>query len=213
MEIREDQQMSNGGKTRSRIFPVFFMLIITLVFISVTTAIYTFTKDTIKFQEALRLRRAVLYAAGVTVPSEPEKIQDLYLERVEEVKDDKGTILYYIVKGKEANTIMSYVTVATGPGLWGEITAAVGYDKEVQSITGIEIIDQNETPGLGGRITEEWFTEQFRGKQAPLSSVPEGESTDQNEFQAITGASYSSEAFMDLVNTTSESVLSMIREK
>ena len=189
------------------------MLIITLVFISVTTIIYTFTKDTIKFQESLRLRRAVLHAAGAAVPSDPEKVQDLYLESVEVVKDNKGTLLYYIVKGDDPDTIMSYVIVSIGAGLWGEITAAVGYDREVQSITGIEIIDQNETPGLGGRISETWFKEQFKGKQAPLSSVPEGESTDLSEFQAITGASYSTGAIMDLVNTTSEAVLSMIREK
>ena len=205
--------MNDGGKIRKRIFPVFFMFIITFVFISVTTVIYTFTKDTIKFQESLRLRRAVLHAAGAMVPSDPEEVQDLYLESVEEVRDNKGTLLYYVVKGDDPDSIMSYVIVSIGAGLWGEITAAVGYDREVKTITGIEIIDQNETPGLGGRISETWFKEQFKGKQAPLSSVPEGESTDLSEFQAITGASYSTSAIMDLVNTTSEAVQSMIREK
>ncbi|UCB44323.1 MAG: FMN-binding protein [Spirochaetota bacterium] len=204
--------MSNEGKTRSRIFPVFFMLIITLVFISVTTVIYTFTKDTIKFQETLRQRRAVLNAAGATVPDEPDQVQELYLERIEEIKDNKGSLLYYAVKGDDPDTIMSYVIVAVGAGLWGEITAAVGFDEDGQSITGIEIIDQNETPGLGGRISEAWFNEQFRGKQPPISSVPEGEPFGSNEVQAITGASYSTAAIMDLVNTTSEVFLSHIKE-
>ena len=104
---------------------------------------------------------------------------------------------------------VSHVIVTQGPGLWGDITAAIGYDEGGSRITGIEIIDQNETPGLGGRIGEEWFKNQFREKSFPLSTVAEGESAGSREFQAITGATYSSEAIKDIVNSASEKAPSL----
>lgn len=62
---------------KNRLFPVLFMFIITLVFISVTTIIYTVTKDTIKFNESLRLRRAILFAAEVPVPEDQDEIEKI----------------------------------------------------------------------------------------------------------------------------------------
>jgi len=205
--------MSDQEIVRRRIFPVLFMLVLTLIFISVSTVIYTLTKDTIKFNEALRLKKAVLYTAGIPAPDQPEKLEDVYLKRVNEVKDREGNLEYYIVQEDDTSTIKSYVIISTGSGLWGEITATVGYDREIKSITGIEIIDQNETPGLGGRISEIWFKEQFRGKQGLLESVSEGMLTDENQFQAITGATYTSNAIMDILNTTTEVARSIINKE
>jgi Na+-transporting NADH:ubiquinone oxidoreductase subunit C len=205
--------MSNGGKIKKRIFPVIFMLLITLVFISVTSVIYTFTKDTIKFQESLRLKRAVLNSAGITIPGQPEELDKLYQKRVQEVTDDKGKLIYYNIYNEGHSSVISHVIVTTGAGLWGEITLAVGYDRDGKVITGIEVIDQSETPGLGGRITEGWFKKQFRGKQAPLSFVPEGETAGPNQFQAITGATYSTTAIMDSVNNTSKVIMSLLKDK
>ncbi len=205
--------MSNQGIVRRRIFPVLFMLVLTLIFISVTTVIYTLTKDTIKFNESLRLKKAVLYTAGISVPEGAEKLEDIYLKRVKEVKDREGNLKYYIVQEDDTSTVKSYVIIYTGPGLWGEIKVTVGYDREIRSITGIEIIDQNETPGLGGRISEIWFKEQFRGKQGPLESVSEGTITDENQFQAITGATYSSNAIMDILNATTDVARSIINKE
>ena len=113
------------------------------------------------------------------------------------------------MRGEDGSSVISHVIVTQGPGLWGDITAAIGYDERGSLITGIEIIDQNETPGLGGRIGEEWFKNQFREKSFPLSTVAEGESAGSREFQAITGATYSSEAIKDIVNSASEKVPSL----
>jgi Na+-transporting NADH:ubiquinone oxidoreductase subunit C len=87
----------------------------------------------------------------------------------------------------------------------------VGLDESMDTLTGIEIIDQNETPGLGGRITEDWFTTQFRGKRGPLNVVPEGETTSEQQFQAITGASYSTAAIKNIVNKTLEDARGRIK--
>jgi Na+-transporting NADH:ubiquinone oxidoreductase subunit C len=192
--------MKERPVVKGRVFPVVFMLVITLVFISVTSVIYTVTKDTIQLNERLLLKRAVLYSAGLTVPDDPKEAEALYDMRVEEIYGEDAEILYYKIQSLDSATVESYVISRTGPGLWGEITATIGFDQEVHSFLGIEIIDQNETPGLGGRIGEPWFKEQFKGKIPPLSTVPEGNKTRENEFQAITGASYSTEAIQDIMN-------------
>jgi Na+-transporting NADH:ubiquinone oxidoreductase subunit C len=196
--------MKKESVAKKRIFPVVFMLLMTLVFISITTVIYTFTKDTIKLNERLRMKRAVLYAAGVQLPDDPIEIEKAFDDRVTEVKDDTGNVRYYEIRGSDSSDIETYVVVRTGAGLWGDIIASIGFDKNLESFKGLEIIDQNETPGLGGRIGETWFKEQFRGKRAPLSIVPEGNPTSQNQFQAITGASYSTSAIQDIMNTAQE---------
>jgi Na+-transporting NADH:ubiquinone oxidoreductase subunit C len=203
--------MSREGTLKKRLFPVFFMLIITLVFISITTIIYTLSKDTIAFNEALRLRRAILYAAGVVVPESGQETDRIYAERVEESKDGDGNIKYYRVKGESSKDVKNIVIVTRGAGLWGEITAAIGYDVSGKTISGIEIIDQNETPGLGGRIGEDWFKQQFRGKHYPISLVGEGAAVGPNEIQAITGASYSSKAIQDIVNRASAEARDIIK--
>ena len=202
----------SGAKFKTRIFPVLFMLVITLVFISVTTIIYTISKDTIKLNETLRIKRAVLYSADISTPDDPGKIEEIYTKRVKEIKDEDGNIKYYKVLEDDLETVTANVVIKTGPGLWGEITMAVGLDSAAGVIKGIEMIDQNETPGLGGRISELWFKEQFRGKTSPLTKVPEGEPAGKNQFQAITGATNSSNAVMDIVNLTLEEIPELIKK-
>jgi Na+-transporting NADH:ubiquinone oxidoreductase subunit C len=196
--------MKKDSFASKRVFPVVFMLIITLVFISITTVIYTYTKDQIALNERLRLKEAVLYSAGIPLPDDPAEADRIYNERVEEVKDESGRVKFFAIREEDSSSTESFVIIKTGAGLWGEITATVGFDKDLESFVGLEIIDQNETPGLGGRIGEAWFKEQFRGKTPPLETVPEGDPTDTNQFQAITGASYSTAAIQDIMNTAQE---------
>jgi len=192
--------MKKVSVVQRRLFPVVFMLLMTLVFISITTVIYTFTKDTISLNERLQLKRAVLYAAGIPLPDDPVEIEKVFDNQVAEVKDDAGNVRYYEIRESDSSDIESYVVIRTGAGLWGEITVSVGFDKDLESFRGLEVIDQNETPGLGGRIGETWFKEQFRGKRWPLETVPEGEPTGDQQFQAITGATNTTNGIKGILN-------------
>jgi Na+-transporting NADH:ubiquinone oxidoreductase subunit C len=188
------------NKLRRSLFTIFFMFAVTLVFIAVLSLIYVLTRDTIRLNESLVVKRAVLYVAGLEVPQSGIEADALYQERVNEVKDGAGEVLYYEILGTSSEQIQSYVLPVLGAGLWGEIESVVGVEKDLKTLTGIEFIRQNETPGLGGRITESWFKEQFRGKRWPLTVVPEGEPTEDQEFQAITGATNTTNAVRDILN-------------
>ena len=196
--------MTRESFVRRRIYPVVFMLSVTVAFISVTTVVYTFTADTIRLNEGLRLKRAVLSAAGVELPIDPRRVERAFDDRVTAVADGDGAVRYYEVRGRETTEVEAYVVIRSGAGLWGEITVGIGFDGDLGSCRGLEIIAQNETPGLGGRIADPWFKEQFRGKRPPLARVPEGDPASQRQFHAITGASYSSEAMERIINAAHE---------
>ena len=188
-----------------------FMLAVTLVFISVTSVVYTFTGERIGLNERLRLKQAVLYAAGLELPPGPAEIEKMFDGRVSEIKDDAGKIRYFEIRREGSEEIEAYVVIYVGKGLGGEIEAGVGFDASLESYKGLEIIDQNETPGLGGRIDEAWFKDQFRGKRPPLAQVAEDSETTDKEFNGITGATYSTAAIQELMNSALERARGEIR--
>jgi Na+-transporting NADH:ubiquinone oxidoreductase subunit C len=194
--------MSEASK---RVFPIWFTFVVTLVFIAITSVVYTMTKEKIQLNERVRLMKSVLVAAGVEMPAEPAEIEKVFTGRVKDVKNDSGGVSYYVIYEEDGSTVSSYVLVRMGAGLWGTITATVGLSRDLGVFAGMEVIDQNETPGLGGRISEQWFKEQFRGKEGPMVTVPEGSPAgEKNQFQAITGATYSTNAIKNLMNGASE---------
>lgn len=197
-----EENKQKKSKVRQRTFPVVFMLVITLVFISVTSVIYTFTKDTIELNATLLRKRSILTAGGLDVPEDARQVERLFSEQVEEVTQEGAQ--YYRILTPGSDQAASYVIVVQGPGLWGTIITAVGYDSDLEQLKGIEIIDQNETPGLGARIDEPWFKLQFAAKTPPLTTIAEEEQTGPQEVNAITGATYSTAAVMNIVNDIAE---------
>ena len=67
----------------------------------------------------------------------------------------------------------------------------------------LEILEQVETPGLGTKVTETPFTDQFKQlKTSPLINWVKGvEPENPNEIQAITGATISSKAVVAIINS------------
>jgi len=79
-------------------------------------------------------------------------------------------------------------------GYGGSITITVGIDTEGK-ITGVEIGDNNETPGLGTKAKDEPFISQFVGiiPEEPLTVVKRNK-TKSEEIDAISSATITSRA-------------------
>jgi Na+-transporting NADH:ubiquinone oxidoreductase subunit C len=134
------------------------------------------------------------------VPGSPEAVLKQYAAAVTAATNGTGPA-HFRVTDPGAQAPRSYVFVQTGSGLWGSITAVVGLRGDLSGLTGLTFTDQNETPGLGARITEDWFKAQFRGRKGPFTIVPEGtKSASPQEFDGITGASITTRAVRDVVN-------------
>jgi Na+-transporting NADH:ubiquinone oxidoreductase subunit C len=192
--------MAEPGRLRRGVTTVLFMLVITFVFISALTLVNLFTRERVERNRRLFLQRAVLVSAGVELPADDAATAAFFERSVREVRDEEGALRYYEVRPPGRSEPTGDVVIRSGPGLWGQIQASIGYDPGSGRLTGIDFIAQNETPGLGARISESWFKEQFRGKRGPFRLVPEGQAAGEDEFQAITGATSTSNAVLDLIN-------------
>jgi Na+-transporting NADH:ubiquinone oxidoreductase subunit C len=192
-----------------RLWIVVFTVMVTVVFITPISLLHLLTKPIVDLNEEVFLKRSVLYAAGLPVPARAPEIVALFNERVQERPGAAGNPAYYQINGPGGQPV-GYVFIRTGPGLWGEITATVGFDRSLEKLTGVDFLRQSETPGLGARIAEPWFREQFRGKKGPLTVVAEGEPAGENEFDAITGATLTTSFVKDLLNNTVGQVKGLI---
>ncbi|MFP4374533.1 MAG: RnfABCDGE type electron transport complex subunit G [Spirochaetaceae bacterium] len=112
--------------------------------------------------------------------------------------------------------LLGYAVRVSATGYGGEIRLLVGISPDLSSIAGLQIVEQVETPGLGARITEEDFRDQFEDLDPgeTISYVKNEEpDSEENEIQAISGATISSEAVVDGVNADVDRAVEILREE
>lgn len=118
-----------------------------------------------------------------------------------EEKEWKGKRVF--ICRDEKGKITGYAIIGEGEGFQGKITLMLGMDKETQVIRGIDILESQETPGLGAKIDDKEFKSQFRGKRVKEGrglKVIKMRKPQEGEIEAITGATISSQAVTKLVN-------------
>ena len=98
--------------------------------------------------------------------------------------------------------------VAGGMGFWDRIECVVVLSPDLRNVLNVQVLEQKETPGLGARIEEPWFTDQFKslalawddpqGQRVLVGANPAPNAA--NEVDAITGATQTSMALMRFFN-------------
>lgn len=177
-----------------RVQPIVFMAVVTIICILITAALHLYTFDRVQANEQYFLWRSILDAAAVEHDPDPVAVTTLF----NEIVTTKET--QYTVKASDGS--LKYVVERTGAGLWGPITIMIGFNEDLKSLAGVSIVSQTETPGLGARIEEPWFTAQFKGREGPFRLVEEGTASLDDEIDSITGATRTSEAFRNIMNNT-----------
>ena len=108
-------------------------------------------------------------------------------------------------RGTKGGTLVGYtVKTAPGSGYAGEVQVLTGISAD-GVITGISILKNNETPGLGALAVLPAFRDQYKGKSAleKVTVVKTGPAKG-NAIQAITGATITSRAVTVGVNISSD---------
>lgn len=110
-----------------------------------------------------------------------------------------GTTVYRALAGGKT---IGWVVPAGGLGFGDRIEVLIGCDARGERLTGLYVLDQKETPGLGNKIADAPWLEQFVGKltSAPLAVVKRQAAADSPEISSVTGATISSVAVCDIVN-------------
>jgi Na+-transporting NADH:ubiquinone oxidoreductase subunit C len=123
---------------------------------------------------------------------------------VEELIFEGQTLTFYV---NEANGNVSFVygEFALG-GLWGPIRGVLTLEDDFQTIVDVTVLEEQETPGLGGKVKNREFLDQFIGLQLlpelerPLEVNKDAAENKSNEVDEISGATGTSYAFERLLN-------------
>jgi len=112
------------------------------------------------------------------------------------------TVRYNVYETKSDGKLAGWVVKTAGQGYADKIEMLIGFDPQVEKITGLYVLDQKETPGLGNKIVTDAWRGQFLAKSTgqALTAV-KGQAKAGNEIDAITGATISSKAVTDIINT------------
>ena len=104
---------------------------------------------------------------------------------------------------------------AVGDGFSGKVELVVAVDKDFEKIAGFDVLASSETPGFGDQIKLSYFRSQFAGAPADeLALVKTGDPTKIDaDIVAITGASVSSEAVVNILNSFLSSIKKQMKEK
>jgi len=182
------------------IYTVIFTFVASFFFVALLSLTNEFTRTKVDRNQVVVKRRAVLNAFGIETMGTDEDYT-LYESRIKEREIEGYRIYDAQLTGEKAAAIEF-----SGSALWGTITGVLAVKEDLSRIIGMDIISQNETPGLGGRIDEAWFKEQFRNElikndQILVTGSGGGDKNkDNGKVDAITGASRTSQAVEQVVN-------------
>jgi len=121
------------------------------------------------------------------------------VELTVETANGKVERVYQTHDGQQRHN--GWVLLASGQGFVDRIELLIGLDAELTTITGLYVLDQKETPGLGDHIRDPQFAALFKSQptDAPLSVVKADPSA-AREIRAVSGATVSSWSVCEIVN-------------
>lgn len=162
--------------------------------------VYEITKGPI----ALAKERAKKEAYQTVMPEcERFDVLDFDAKQTEKVLAEAGVIgcqIDEIVVAKSKEEVKGYVITATsGEGYGSHIQVSVGIAED-GTVTGIELLSISETPGLGMNADTPEFKGQYAGKKVNAFVVTKAGAVAENEIDAISSATITSNAVTDAVN-------------
>ena len=91
-------------------------------------------------------------------------------------------------------------SVVSHNGYGGDIVLSVGVSPEGE-ITGVRVTGMSETSGLGANCQSADFTDQFKGKTADTLGYVKNGNPGDDQIDAITGATITTKAVLEAVNS------------
>lgn len=157
----------------NKAYPVIFLAVVVTISVALLTMVDSFTSSVIETRKAEEVK-------GI--------LENIFPGMTDFEIEDEIYVIY------EDGKKRGYGFSARGSGYGGNIEIFVGLNEGFE-IAGISILSQTETPGIGSKITESSFTDQFKGLTvSDIALKPEG-----GKIDAITGATVSSRAVVNAV--------------
>ena len=164
------------------------MFVICIVAGGVLGIVYNATKDPIIAAETAKKTEAIKNV----LPDFKELKEVKVKSAMEDVE-----IPFHLAYDANNNFIGAAVETFTNKGFSGNISLMVGILAD-GTVNNISVLQHAETPGLGSKMTEPSFKDQFNDKN--VASFNFSVTKDGGDVDAITAATISSRAFCDAVN-------------
>lgn len=195
------------------IYAVIFTFIFSFIFVFILSLTNQITKDRINKNFELFQRKAILNAMKIRYDGDNDAYNKFDKEITKSIVDN-NTIFESSADSKKI-----YSVIITGNGLWGTITGVIALNSSITKIIGIDFISHSETPGLGGRIDEDWFKKQFDGEKINNSKITfdtsgegKGEYSPNNGVvDSISGATRTSQ-FLEIIINKYIKIMSELKE-
>lgn len=176
------------------------LAIITIVSGLLLGLVYMITKEPIAIQN--EKTKLAAYNSVFAELDSYEEIEEL--EEAQKAVKDAGysaVILNEVVRAfdKDKKELGLIITVTDKDGYGGDIKMTVGIDV-TGTITGLEILEINETAGLGMKAKDASFRKQYIGINADKVEYTKNGKTKDNEIDAISSATVTTTAVTDGVN-------------
>ncbi len=208
-------------KKESTLYIILFIAGLTLFFGTGVSLVHHLTRNMLAENELMHQNRTLARAFDLefsgTAASDYLQAVDSKLEKHEIVFENRTWTVY--IKKDVQDAPIGFMF--KGRGIWDVINGILVLDHSLEHIISLEFTEQHETPGLGARIEEEDFKKSFAGlKIAWDKSLDQriiiGTTADpdpRNQVDAITGATQTSQALMNSLNSELEAFRRMVREK
>ena len=185
--------------------PVVVLTTITIIAGLALSGVFSMTKDTIENQKMA----ANLASFQVVVPEAESFKSD---EAIDQAIADLNGEVYgsdfgrayineaYVGVDAAGETVGYVIRATSSDGFDGDVSMAVGLNAE-GAINAIDFTTLNETPGMGMRVADPEFKDQFNGRAVSKFTLNKaGGSTEEDQIDTVSGASTTSGAVVNAVN-------------
>ena len=180
------------------------LTLITLVAGVALGGVYEITKDPIAKQEAQAKAEAYEQVFTDAAAFEAVEMDDTLTKTIRDQLDQEGYKAQSIeevmrAEDQSGETLGYAFTVVTSEGYGGDIQFSMGVQNDV-TLNGISILSIGETAGLGMNADTPAFKDQFVGKQVEKLQYTKNGATQDDEINAISGATVTTNAMTNGVN-------------
>lgn len=188
---------------KEKIMMIVFVLVLGTLLTSALLAVNYYTAPRIERNRMIKVKSSILKAFNIRYSR--DEVETIFSENIK-VIEKEGKKFYISKDGVIAFNI-------SGSGLWGPIKGIFALEEDLRTVAGLTLVQQEETPGLGGRIGEKEFLERFKGKTfvPEIKIVAPGKAKKENEVDGITAATMTCEAFQVLINNEVKKGLDIYR--
>jgi len=195
---------------KGNLYTLIYAAVLALVCATALTAMDRFTADRKLANEQAEETRTMLGVLDVPYDDNASAEQLLGIFEDSVRTETRGGLEYYVYDHPGAGTL--WAVRFAGQGLWAPVEGLLCLKNDLRTVYRISFYKQEETPGLGGDISSDWFQDQFRGKFIATDSttgirIVRTEAEGPSEVDAISGATMTCDKVEAMLNRIIEQIV------